>query len=342
MTSVLIKSNNIFKGKIAQQLMLLCLSIGANIFFVGGQWNKPNWWFYTALGVFFITVVTLYVFIKLAGYHSLTISAGKLVAKSVLGYTAQTIYLKDITGWFELPYKTKQQNYYELTICTETGKYTISSLNYSNYSDLKSVLTNGIPVDSQRLKQVLRLDDFKALLGFVALGLICLTIVIKAIVPDKPAKLVTIKTVITKQPQIVLIGTRNSYHTLWFYLNEYPDLDFCMSYKGFDNMDLAAFSDGSKCNLPLRLQITESDYEVKLAHLRQPGFWERNTNDNFVEVYGYSDDKYVYLKPESYGANNENRYLIITVFMFACLFCFGIVFKRLFNKEVNTTVRQLE
>lgn len=273
---------------------------------------------------------------------NLEIDDEKLAIKSWLGYTSRAIYLKDVTGWIELQFVQKGKEYYKLTIYTNTGKYTLSSLRYDNYRAIKSALTNGVPFDAARYRLAMRLDNFVEVMGFIGVGVICFVLLVNVLVTDKPDSLVSIKSVIKQEPKIVTAGTRSMHQTLRFYLSEYPDIEFIMSYDGFINMDLAAFSDGSKIDLPLQLQISANDYEVKLAHIRKPGFWENQNYDNVVYVFGYSDDRYVYLKPDDYGKKNKDRYKSVVLFALAGLFFIGMGIKRLFNGAVNLTAKQLQ
>lgn len=273
---------------------------------------------------------------------NLEIDDEKLTVKSWLGYTSRTIYLKDITGWIELPLVEKGKEYYKLTVYTDTSKYTLSSLRYDNYRNVKTALANVVPFDKARYRQAMRLDNFVEVMGFIGVGVICFVLLVNVVATDKPDSLITIKSVIKQEPKIVIVGTRNRYETLRFYLSEYPGIEFIMSYDGFVNMDLAAFGDGSKINLPLQLQIAAKDYEVKLAHTRKPGFWENQNYDNVVYVFGYSDDRYVYLKPDDYGKKSNNRYKSVVLFSLAGLFFIGMGIKRLLNGVVNSTAKQLQ
>lgn len=67
-------------------------------------------------------------------------------------FLKKIIFLDDITSWTEINKKIKNGNlnWTEFAVYTPFTKYTINSLHWTNYQELKNHLTNGVHRDREK------------------------------------------------------------------------------------------------------------------------------------------------------------------------------------------------
>lgn len=88
-------------------------------------------------------------------FMKMEIYADKLVAKNEF-FMKKTILLNEITSWTEINRKISAGNitFTELTIYTEKAKHTINSLHWTNYAQIRELLTNGKTRDTAKEEKI--------------------------------------------------------------------------------------------------------------------------------------------------------------------------------------------
>ena len=91
----------------------------------------------------------LYCFYWLLNYDVLLISNGKLIFKSITGYTKKTISLNELKSYSEIEKDNASRalahiKWKDLTLISENFNYKLSSTSYSNYQELRDRLTIGL------------------------------------------------------------------------------------------------------------------------------------------------------------------------------------------------------
>lgn len=88
-------------------------------------------------------------------FMKMDIYADRLVAKNEF-FMKKTILLNDITSWTEINRKISAGNitFTELTVYTDKTKHTINSLHWSNYAEIKELLTSGKTRDTAKEEKI--------------------------------------------------------------------------------------------------------------------------------------------------------------------------------------------
>ncbi|MCB4809620.1 hypothetical protein LG651_15295 [Tamlana sp. 62-3] len=107
---------------------------------------KGNW----IIGVPFL-IIGLYSLYWIFNYDTLQIKNGKLIFKSITGFTKKTISLSELKSYTEIEKENAQykwefgyMKWKDLTLIGDNFKYKISSTSYINYNELRKELTKGL------------------------------------------------------------------------------------------------------------------------------------------------------------------------------------------------------
>ena len=98
----------------------------------------------------------LYSIYWILNYDTLQISNGKLIFKSITGYTKKIIALTEFKSYTEIEkenakysYEVGYMKWKDLTLISENFSYKISSTSYSNYYELRKELIKGLKRNKQ-------------------------------------------------------------------------------------------------------------------------------------------------------------------------------------------------
>lgn len=88
-------------------------------------------------------------------FMKIEIYADRLEARNDF-FVKKNIPLSEITSWTEINKRLNPGNinYTELTVYTDKTKYTINSLHWSNYAEIKELLTNGRMRDVEKEQKI--------------------------------------------------------------------------------------------------------------------------------------------------------------------------------------------
>ncbi len=270
--------------------------------------SDPYWDVFAVLFATATLVITCLLYRAIANIHNLYIDDEKLIIKSALGYTASTIYLQDITGWGEIQREAKGVMYYILKLFTRNGTYTINAGNYTNYYMIKPRLVKHKPaVENWQAQFVLR--ENRGVISFLALiVLVCVGVIVSVLFNTGnklPDALHTVTGTLVSVPEITR-GRGSDNFSIIFNLKQYPGFNFEVYNNDAQATDWQALTMYAQKGEPIQLTIPLADYETKLAHLREAGFWEKHISYPIIRVYGCRDSHQVYLQT---GAETNPPYL---------------------------------
>jgi hypothetical protein len=329
MNSNTVFSKNTFVGY--GKLLLIPATLPAllaAVYFVTES-NNPYWDFYLLLMAIAGLVCTVCCYIAIANIHHITTDDEKLVATSWLGYTVRTIYLKDITGWYELHKFDKQQVYISLVVYTRSGKYIVKAKNYNNYPAVKQKLTNGVPVAKEKLKHQLRTDNKVTIAVLAVFAMLCVYVAI-TLQDDynshAPVLLGTVTGVLDSEPEVIISGRHKS-RSIEIKLKEYPGFDFVINDLAMKATDAQAFVTYARRGYPIQLTIPVADYEAKFAYLRQPTFWEKHMDYYHVDVAGFKDSRHTYLDPVRLNSLHTDHTMLRILAAADALVCMWLAIK---------------
>jgi hypothetical protein len=88
-------------------------------------------------------------------FMKIEIYADRLEARNDF-FVKKNFLLSEITSWTEINKRLNPGNinYTELTLYTEKTKYTINSLHWANYAEIKETLTNGRKRDVEKEEKI--------------------------------------------------------------------------------------------------------------------------------------------------------------------------------------------
>ena len=220
----------------------------------------------------------------------------KLIIKSILNYPKKTIFLSEITSFNEIEKENKSGKWKDLTIFTPHSKYKISSSIVSNYSEFKSILTKGKSrnIHSEKLWQYKTTKYFG--LAFVILGpLFLMGMWNRYNDKDQEIQSYQLTTIVGTVHYELKTDRDKSSRSINIEIEEYPGFRFKLDGNSFhaSNSDslLSFVNKGAKIEIDILTDI----YQKKLAKTKEPSFWDKTVNYNFIGIYGLRDKARSYL-----------------------------------------------
>lgn len=132
--------------------------------------------FFLMLGVGFL-LLGIFSIYWVFNYDVLFVSKGELTFKSLTGFTKKTILLSEFKSYTEIEkenakrkYETGYMKWKDLTLIGEKTRYTISSISYDNYDELKNKLIRGLKYDRKADKKWRNNNLTLWAVGFVIFG----------------------------------------------------------------------------------------------------------------------------------------------------------------------------
>jgi hypothetical protein len=232
----------------------------------------------------------------------------RLEVKSILGGTRKTIYRNEIISWTELAKETKYQNWIELTIFTQQGKYKISSSTCGNFDGIKNELTKGKHNDYvSEARSVKQFYKYYALATFL-FGCLCFwgSYHFYATKDSKLTfdQLTSITSIITTKPEIS--KSAKGHRSIQFELKDYPNFEFQLSGVNYSATFVDDFVSNVNLNDTVSLDITTDEYKKKLSKEKELSYLDKSVNYRFIYIYGLRANQNTYLSLSDYNIENNS------------------------------------
>lgn len=93
---------------------------------------------------------------KRSKFNFMTIEIDNNLVKTKNMFLRKSFPLNEITSWTEINKRMKGNNmtWKEFTVYTPKTKYTINSMHWDNYEELKAILSNGVQRDTKKEEKI--------------------------------------------------------------------------------------------------------------------------------------------------------------------------------------------
>lgn len=131
---------------------------------------------YIGVPLFFILSITLlFTYSK----KQLVIYEDKVLVKTGLGWVKDLIYRNEITAWSERIIEAKPVVTFELSLKAGSEILSIVEMDYTNYDQIRDVLTEGVPYSEELEKSIVKKEKHiggHALIAVSLFGILCASI----------------------------------------------------------------------------------------------------------------------------------------------------------------------